>query len=505
MTKKRLVVLSLIVLYAVVLFCAGCVPEDSLQWSQDGSVGIYSKNGTLFLVDGNSGCLTQIEPNESTMMWPAISPDGSVFAYGRAVKVDDFEEALKRLRPERVKLIKEYAEILEQKVLERKVVRDELPHIGTARITGPFSSGEKDEFNSQHVAWVQRYLVENADGRLAEKIGTELIKKTKEKELPLFQIVVAPTTDPNDRKVLASDSQMLWHLRFSPDSKLVSWAADRIGGDTFEAGFDLYVAQCDGRTPPVLVDSAVAIGSDFRDDSRAIVYLKPEDEDLDEDLVIGTVVEQTIIDANGRLLVRKVDANESDTDREYILTGAAEELAGVVYKSWMSVSYGAGGRIFFTSEKMSLPTGKIDEREEGPTIFYCDTVTGSINEILPEEVLLFTEGNCHLFELSQDSRRILLPGGYNSVGIYDMGDDHCISRVLVYEDKSFGSNDTPKLAPQWKGSDAVCCLVGEESRFIRTDPNTPHRRKEIVVLDTDGNLKQVLSKDWPDELLDFNN
>ncbi len=503
MTKKKLVALLLVVWYAAVIFFVGCVPEDSLQWSQDGSVGIYSKVGALYLVDGNTGSLTQVEPNESTTFWPAISPDGSVFAYGKIVKVDDFKKALKQFRPERVKLIKEHAEILKRKVLAQKVIGEELPTIGTMHCVSSFGCDRKDDFNNEHVAWVQRYLVENADSQLAEKIGPELIKETKEQELAFCQIVIAPTADPNDRKILASDSQMLWHPRFSPDLKFVSWAADRIGGDIFEAGFDLYVASSDGRTPPVLVESAVAIGSDFRDDSRAIAYLKPEGEDLDEDFVIGLLVERTIIDANARFLVRKVDANESDTDREYILTGSTEDLACVVYKSWMNVLCGASGRIFFTSAEMSLPSSRPYEDE--PTVFCCDTVTGTISKLLSSEALDFAEGNCHLFALSQDSRQILLPGSYNSVGIYDIGDYRCILRVLVDEDKSFGSGNLPILAPQWKGPDRISCLVGEESPFIRTDPNTPHRRKEIVVLDTDGKLKQVISKDWPDKLLDFNN
>ena len=31
------------------------IPKDSLQWSADGSKGIYSKDGALFIVDGNTG------------------------------------------------------------------------------------------------------------------------------------------------------------------------------------------------------------------------------------------------------------------------------------------------------------------------------------------------------------------------------------------------------------------------------------------------------------------
>jgi len=68
MTKKNLINLALVVVYIAVMFLIGCFPKDSLQWSADGSAGIYSKNGALFIVDGNTGSLTQIAPKETTTL-----------------------------------------------------------------------------------------------------------------------------------------------------------------------------------------------------------------------------------------------------------------------------------------------------------------------------------------------------------------------------------------------------------------------------------------------------
>jgi hypothetical protein len=45
MTKKNLITFLLIASYTAVTFFAGCIPEDSLQWSADGSKGIYGKKG----------------------------------------------------------------------------------------------------------------------------------------------------------------------------------------------------------------------------------------------------------------------------------------------------------------------------------------------------------------------------------------------------------------------------------------------------------------------------
>jgi hypothetical protein len=167
----------------------------------------------------------------------------------------------------------------------------------------------------------------------------------------------------------------------------------------------------------------------------------------------------------------------------------------------MKVLYARDSRIFFSSTKMSLPSSKIDT-EKG-SVFCCDTLTGTVSDIFPQIALDFTQGNYYLFELSHDSKKILLSGNKNTLGIYAMGPDFESSKLLVDVNESFGDDSPPKLPAQWKGPDQVSCLVSEKSHYLTTFPNTPHRRKEIVILDTKGNLIQVLSKDWPDELLDF--
>jgi hypothetical protein len=484
MTKKHIINLSLVVTYIAIMLIFGCIPEDSLQWSKDGSNGIYSKKGELFLVDGNTGSMTQIAPKETTALWPAISPDGSLFAYGQIVKIDDFNSSFKLLPPVQVKEIKVHAETLGQKILTEGIKDGNLPSL-------------EDYSNEQHTAWVSRYLIEKADNQLARKIGPEIIKKIKEKELSYYQLVLAPTADPNNKKILATSSRQLWRPRFSPDSKLIAWVIDNIAGKTFEAGFDLYVASLSEKKPPVFVAPAIAIGYDFRQDCHAIAYLKPEDGNLkDQKLALGSLVEQTLIDPNGKFL-----ASSAKDSQTYTCTGPTKELAGVIYNSWMSVSYARDSRIFFSSAKLSVPSSKL-ESEKG-SVFCCDTLTGTVSDILPQIALDFTQGNYYLFALSHDSRKMLLPGNKNTLGIYALGPDFESSKVLVDVNEGFGEDSPPKLAAGWKGPDHVSCLVSEKSHYLTDDPNTPHRRKEIVILDANGNLVKILSRDWPDELLDF--
>jgi hypothetical protein len=99
--------LGLAVFYIAALFIVGCIPEDSLQWSEDGSVGLLRIDGALYIVDGNSGELTEVEKtNVSTL--PDISDDGKLIAYCRGVQCSNASESLKVLPAGQVKMIKYY-------------------------------------------------------------------------------------------------------------------------------------------------------------------------------------------------------------------------------------------------------------------------------------------------------------------------------------------------------------------------------------------------------------
>ena len=497
MNKKIIVRILLAASYIAAAFIAGCFPKDSLQWSKDGSTGIYSKSGALFIVDGNTGSITQVAPKETTTNWPAISPDGSRFAYGQIVKVDNFNNALKQLPPAQAKLIETHAEILKQKILAEGIKDGNFPFIGKPVAA---NSGLKDSFTDLHVAWVHRFLVEKADTKLTQKIGSELIDKTKSNALTYCRLVCAPTADPNNRKILATSTHQLWRIRFSPDSRIIAYGADRINGDALDVGFDLYVVAPAENIPAAFLAPAAAVGYGFKPDSRAIAYIKPEVEFFEEKTVLGSLVERTLIDPNGKFLALPEHLDGNDSPAIYVCTGTAAELAGVLYHPWMHVSYATDNRIFFASAKMSLPSSKLDEEKQ--TIFCLDLFTCAISEITPHVPENWQE-NLYLFALSGDSRKILVPGNKNTLALYALGPDLDKTKVIVDTNESFTDDSMPKLVAQWKGPDAFSCLVSEKSRFLTTDPNTPHRRKEIVILDTEGKLVKILSKDWPDELLNY--
>lgn len=504
MIKRKLISFLLITSYIAITFIIGCIPEDSLQWSANGSTGIYSKNGALFLVDGKNGSLTQIAPKETTTNWPAISSDGRFFAYGQKIIVENLADALNLLPPGQIKMLQIHAAIVKENI--RKKVDEESIFKTEVLGGGLFADNFLKSYNEEYRNWIVHYLFEKLDddGTIAKKLGTETVKKVLEKSVNYYRLILTPSDDLNKKTVVVTSIQNIWKISFSSDGKFLAYVTDRINGDTFEAGFDLYLASPSENISAALVEQAVAIGYDFRPDGRAIAYMKPEIENFDSDeFVIGSLVERTIIDPNGQVLVSPInlDNNDNTTLATHNCTGPAKELAGVGYYSWMYISYARDNRIFFTSAKISLPSSKLDS--EQASIFCCDTLTGAVSEILPQILIDSTQGNCHLFALSYDSQKILLPGNKNMLGIYALGRDLDFSKVLIDKNESFGEDSPPELASQWKGRDQISCLVAENSHYICPDPNTPARRKEIVILDADGKFQKIISKDWPDELLDY--
>ncbi|MHC4293712.1 MAG: hypothetical protein ACYSTX_05395, partial [Planctomycetota bacterium] len=90
-TNKRII--AIIALLVAALFYSGCIPEDSLEWSDDGSIGLLRIDEALYLVDGQSGQLTEVS-KEGVQPWPDISKDGSLIAYSQSLKFDSLQEGL---------------------------------------------------------------------------------------------------------------------------------------------------------------------------------------------------------------------------------------------------------------------------------------------------------------------------------------------------------------------------------------------------------------------------
>jgi hypothetical protein len=492
--------------YAAVILFAGCIPEDSLEWSQDGSIGLLRVEGALYLVDGKTGALTEIA-KENIQSWPAISKNGNLIAYSQRVKCASLPEGLKVLPPGQVKMIQYYAEQTRKSILDAGGLAD-----------GKFPFPEQgplvpDDYRN----WAIRYVCENADDELSRILGGEGIKTGKEKEISYSRIVVAeaalgvaPSAAPDKSRVVAASLFSVVGMKFSPDCKFLAYLMHTQQGQVSNAFEEhgLYVASLGADVKAMLVTHPVAWGYDWRKDSRAIAYLTADSKDLsNENTILGTFEERIVADENGSLLTAPTELSEQGSAGTHHCTGKTASLAGGIFYPWLKVQYGTGERIFFSSCVLSLPASKKDE--PGWSLFCYDCITGTVTDVLPTSVSNHTSKAMSMaqFALSPDGKNVVLPIKNNRLVGYTLGTDSI--EIPIEQDEGFGEEDGLKLAPAWKGNRGVSFLVSENSHFLMARPSLlgtktkdgqeKPTRKEIVVLE-DGESR-ILSASWPDEIM----
>ncbi|HUT29667.1 MAG TPA: hypothetical protein VMX13_07740 [Sedimentisphaerales bacterium] len=479
--------------YLFVAFCAaaafivGCIPEDSLQWSQNGSVGLLRTQSALYLVDGKTGELTEIA-EANVAPWPDISKDGNMVAYCRKVECQNLSEGLKVLPEGQVKIIEHWAGQMEKEILNNGGLVDGKFPLPEEGLLVPNDYGN----------WVIRYLCEKAGQELRERISKDDIEKAKQERLHYTRIIVAPTKAPGEGRVVAASVFNMVATRISPDGKFVAYLMHTQQGEVSNAfeEYGLYVASLDGGVNTMLVATRVAIGYDWRADSKAIAYITADKKDLlHESMILGTLKESIVADEDGNLRAQPVPSGEQGFSGTHRCTGGEKDLAGILFYPWMKVQYGQSGRVFFSSATLSLPSGSMDDPKW--SLFCYDSVTRSVANVLPTIASDLVGQNVNVFALSPDGKSVLLCMEKNRFGIYTFVDG--TAEVAIEEEEMFG--DRLDLAPAWKGNSEISCLVAENSHFLVKKGQEKHNRKEIVVLGADGDIRQVLSRNWPDELL----
>lgn len=469
---------TLLLAYAAAVLLAGCFPEDSLDWSADGSVGLLCTDEALYLVDGQTGRLTLVQ-SENVMAWPGLSRDGAQIAYSSETTCATLAEGWRTLPAGQRKMIENDAQSIRDEVLS-----------GVLTVTD-FNAIPDDMFRhgKPYRSWVIRTLCENADETLARKLGDAILQQGKRSKLDCLQLIVVPRADLGRKRTVVTSTLSIFRPRFSPDGRHVAYLV--VAEENMERA-DLFVASLQQDMPAVHVASRVALGFDWRNDSQAIAYLQQEAGDT----ILGVIFERQVCDSNGKLLEETSADASGDLLEMHHGTGQTKQLVGTLFDSLVTVKYGVGERLFFSSISGRIPTSDLDK----PTymLFCYDFITGAVSEVLPPETSAYVGQAVNFFSLSPDGRRVLLPMPKNRFAIYELGTKS--PEVPILETEQFGE-DLPKFLPSWKGNDKVSCLVSEQSRFLTSDEGQPHPRKEIVMLDATGNYQSTLSADWPDDAI----
>jgi len=457
----------------------GCFPDETLNWSPDGSVGIMRVDDKLYLVDGTNGQLTPIAVDGGAGLMPDVSADGKQIAYVRGHTYETVEEGMRAVPEAAATTIRRLAAELAEKVLA-----------GTVDVAGLSNTGESLLGQAEkHHPWVIRVMCQAPSPELAKRIGPEKLQECRQCELGANQLVVADRQKPDVARVITTLPVMIYRPRFSPDGRYVAYIVTSLDKDDKAA---LAVAPLEATAAPVLVREPVAIGYDWRPDSKALAYIKQDGDEL-----LAVIEENVIVDEQGALVAQEIDMTKTDCLYKMMGEGRTTQFAGTLFEPTMHVKYGPEGRVLFSSIAVQIPTSQLDEPQY--SLFCYDRLTGTISKILPAAIPQQASQAMNFFSLSPDRRRLLVPLPKNRFAIYELGAGDAVLPIGEAED--LGDEDMPDFLPKWKGNDEITCLVSETSHFLVGEDGEPHQRKEIVVLDVEGKLVKVLSADWPDEAI----
>jgi len=498
-TAKRALAIS----FTAILFLAGCFPENSLKWSADGSVGILQQDESLYLVDGQSGKLTEVTKDVSPM--PDISDDGKWIAYCQRLQCDSFCKAIELLPENQALKIKNHAKWLKNEIITKGMeVKDKIPQLKRTRRGNSYGMDNNLtlEYTDEYSAWVMRYMCENADSALKEKLDADIIAEGKKLELTYYQLIVAKRNKLEDKKILATSFAPLFRAMFSPDSNHVAYLMqlpeiNKEKEESFNASYRLYVASSKQDITSLHIDSDVAYGYDWRPDSKAIAYMRGELVS-GNGISAGELKEVEIADSNGMLRAEKLNYS-SGSYASHVQRGRTNRQVGIQFYPWAKLEYGPTGRIFFVSMSLTIPL--VEYENAGLKLFSYDTLTNTVNDVLPSALSEYIRNStpANHFSLSPDGTKVLIPLQRHKFMIYEFATSADSVTMPIPDDEGFGQDEVLKLAPAWKGNDKISCLVDEGSSFL-SDPNS--QRKEILILNTKGKLLKNLSKDWPKEILD---
>jgi len=451
--KKRLC--QWLVLAIITVSVCGCVPEDSIEWSDDGTVGIAKIGDKLVFFDGKSS-KPQIIAEGEIGMGPTISSDGRMIAYTQEIDCR-LDEGLGLLMDDEVEMIKQCAKQMRKEIIARKALSN-----------NHFPKVSQDKYHSL----VIRYMCENADKQLIEVLGTENLKKGKGWEIKFCQLIVMDVNKGQlgDKKIIPTNLSASFQHRISPDRKYVAYLVeDEKQGNDFDFNWTLYLKSIKDDKNATQVSTGVALGYCWRRDSKAIAYVKNNYPD-NNDSAFGLLCTTDIIESEDKLQIK------------------TSELAVLFSWPFAKVEYGIGGRIFFPSTSMTMPISTLDEPKW--SIFCYDPVTAKVTNVLPSAVSLQVSELVVLFDVSPDGRKLLFPIEKKyAFMIYELGKPGVIisnkESDLVVE-----LNDI-ELAPAWKGNDEICGMVPKESKYLKK-----HDRDEIAVFSVDGKFRRVLSEKW---------
>jgi hypothetical protein len=220
----------------------------------------------------------------------------------------------------------------------------------------------------------------------------------------------------------------------------------------------------DGSARAAVVARQVAAHPDWSPDARSLVCFRSDNCASSGDLRLGTLGRMNVFDAQGKLA-----ADEKSTD-----------LAGLIFHEENRVRCLRDGRVLFNAAEFQLPIAAKDTatRDE---FFLAGADQSAVTRLFPRSRLDALPKSLGRFELSPDEKQILVSDDNGKVWLLTIA-----SQRVEEVTEGFGKEDS--VAPAWRA------------------PGEFTYRKKIAaraeLVQRQGAAETILSRSWPDEVLE---
>ncbi len=432
-------------LLACLLLLAGCLHER-LFWSPDGSRAAVITADGLYLADAAGQLSSLLVPKAYCVAWLG---DSQRLVVARSREIKDFGALTTALGPERTRALTARAEAIWQQLQPLASLND-----------SPKIKPEDD------IGAVVLYLREKYRDRFKEKAGAEW-KDLESMAAEWHSLTVARVV--GDRlesgATLYEGLAKVNEIRPAPGGTAVAFVTHVELSPGSDDSLQIHLSSIDGSAPAKVVADHTSAHPDWSADGRSLLYFKSESEGYDgDDLRLGTLSVSKAFEADGKF--------SSDT--------TTVTLAGLIFHDSNRVRCLRDGRVIFNAAEFHLPISAKD-RDARDGFFVVDPATDTVTRLFPRERLAALPQSLASFELSPDDKQILVSDDNGKVWLLTLADQRV---ELVAE--GFGKEDS--VAPAWR-------LPGEFTFRKQTA-----QRAELVL--RRGSTETVLSRTWPDEVLE---
>jgi hypothetical protein len=440
------------------LLVSGCL-EKHFIWSPDGNrAAVIAKDG-LHLCDPDGKLSPLLLPNVAAAVWLG---DSQRLVVARKRMVGDWAPVARLLGAERAAKVTAEADALWRNL----------------EAGGQWGVLTKDLRQRKDVFVLMIYLRERYGEALHAKVNAGEWDEVKSLQAEIRELVMARIVEEQIQPgtLIHEGLEKINDIRVAPGDRTVAFTTDMALDNNDESR--LCLARLDA---PIVVTVAehTAAYTDWTPDGRSLVYIQAASGGAKDDLRLGTLVRREVLAADGEVKV----------------AAKAEDLAGMIFGNIARVRCLRDGRILFNAAEFNLPIAAKDANVEREELFAWDAAhQATLVRMSPHGEAENLPKSLQFFEVSPDDQRVLVGAVDGEVSVLTLatGDVEQLQKAGDYNLMG---------APVWRNA--------EEITFARRNPvadgKKPARKAEIVlrkVVMGKGDQEKVLSRDWPDAMLE---